>query len=180
MAQCEAHAATRAACEVRCGTRWRCQSRSSLPPLRAIVLQSPGVSISAALRSSRYSRRRVGLRGNLQPTPSLMQELIDRKITQLPPPLMVMRSCLSGGLRGQRLPVWDSPGRYCHLAVAALKLRLGPNQKLGQYNPNELRSSFHPRVVCLFLRLRDADAEHFKHWKRDWIQKEMRRSFLSR
>lgn len=92
------------------------------------------------LCSSHSNQRGARLEVDPKRTRPLMQELIDRKINQLPPPLMVMRSCLSGGLRGQRLPVRDSPGHYCHLAAAALKLRLGPppNQKLAQYNHNEL------------------------------------------
>lgn len=90
-----------------------------------------------------------------------MREFIDRKINQLPPPLMAMRSCLSGGLREQRLPVWDSPSRYCHLAAAeVMKLQ------------SQLTEPIITSIVCLFLWLHDANTEHFKQAVEnvDWIK----------
>lgn len=117
------------------------------PASASLLLSAPPITAITGVR----------LEVNLKLTLSRMQELIDRKITQLPPPLMVMRSCLSGGLRGQRLPVWDSPGRYCHLAVDALKLRLPPKPPTPPPKPkvrtvqSQLTGIIIPSARCLLV-----------------------------
>lgn len=114
-----------AACGVldvgRCGAARTTHSLSL--SLQGIVLHSSSVSTSAVLQYTHYTQHVPRPEGNPELPHFLMQKMLDKKINRLPPPLKVMGSCSSLGLRGQRRPLRDVLGHYSHLAVTAVKSR---------------------------------------------------------